>query len=488
MPVDQNLSAPTVSPADLLQPDTLTQPGSPNVAHVQTGGIAGGTLKIAQDLMAMHQAKQNHALQEFQRNMSAAAAGVPVNPNALVKLLKKAGVQVATRPEDLQSLIAMGQGVPAGPQKTGNPQAPSQQGAPQGGPLTRQQLQQYAVHSLGEQILQTAKAKGESIQKMADLQNLVTKLKFDATSNDAATRQQAVGKLMSLGEIPFNLSQVEWENATPEGREAIVNIATGHASEAQLQTQADSLMNTFLSSGKFTDPEMASKAATAIVHGQPIPPDVKAAMKPYTFTELVQQADLLDKLVQIGVPDSRLQSTLDAASLGGLAHALPPGLNSVISRQLALREKEIQTEQMRTAGELAIEGERLGLEKARYAEAAAKADAARKKEENEAFFKSFQALVDLKRAGGYVPPDLEESYTEQLADRSNMQVTESKHLWQYITGGHYLKFSPKPASDLANAAAGKPSTQPSEGVLQKLYKTYKKAKSSINEIRGGESQ
>jgi hypothetical protein len=167
---------------------------------------------------------------------------------------------------------------------------------------------------------------------------------------------------------------------------------------------------------------------------------------------------------------------MSAASIGGLQHALPTGLNPIVTQEMALKQQQLKISQQ----EVGIEGynaqtnrqrlgleeerakqetERLAIEDQRYAATAAKADAAAKTEENKEFFQNFQALAMLKKSGAKIPDEVMQSYTAELATRSGLDVKEAKSWFEYITGGSHYEYSPKPDSGLASQAAGPTSGQ-----------------------------
>jgi hypothetical protein len=509
MPIDPTLGAtnanPAVTGAGVGGP---TQPGSPTVSSPQTQGFAGQGLKFAQDLMALTQAKQNSAMQQIDRNLKAAEAGFPVDKTHLVKLAKTAGIKIASDPASLQAYIDSAHGQNPGP--TGSSSQSPQTGGPgQGGQGKPQQGQPNAVQGVqkgqqsvkdqkkqvadiwAQRAVEAAQKRGESAARIGELADQVTRLKLDIIGDNKEAAQKAMGKLMAMNAIPFNLQQLEWENMSPEQKESTINIASGHESEAETQTRVSHLGDTMIANGRFADPGMAYKAATAIAHGQPIPPDAQKAIKPFTMNELADQAGVLGQLVSAGVPASKLASTMAAASVGGLANALPTGINPVILQQMSLQNKELELrgkevgiqgyEAQTGRAQLGLEQQRIGLEQERLSKETSMAQAASEKAENQEFFQNFQALVMMKKAGANVPKEVMQSYTSQLAERSGMDVTSAKHWYEYITGGSHLEFSPKPASGLASSAAGRSPTVKDnpQGVGKSIEKFYQKTKQRV---------
>jgi hypothetical protein len=458
--------------------------------------------------MAMHQAKQNSAMQKMQQLLQAQEQyGFPASPQALVKLAKQAGLHPPTKPEELQGLIDIGHGAAPGPTdpKTGKSSQTSQSSQRTGGPeagakaqvgaqpmsniqsvrqgqLTKQQQQQQYLEHWATSAVQAAQQRGESAAKITQLHNQVTDLKSKALNGSPQEQQEAVGKLMSINEIPWTLDRQEWTTASPEQKQGIINMAAGYETDAQKQQRTTALMGTFMTSGKFTDPEAANKAATAIVHNQPIPADVRASMKPYTMTELTQQVQIMNDLVAAGVPPDRLASTMAAAEVNGIPNSLPTKITPIIVQELGIKKQELALQQQEVGirgQELGIEQQRLKAEQAHYEADAAKVDVAAKLEQNKEFFSNFQALVMMKKQGGVdIPKEVEDSYMAQLADKSGLDVKEVNNWFHFITGGTHLEFTQKVAGDVSSAGAGKsqaqPGAPPTASSLGQFYKSAKK--------------
>lgn len=492
MPIDPALSAqPSANPAQPQMPPAAQGVQSPDNA-------AGPGLKFAQDLLALHQAKQNSAMSEMDKNLKAAEAGFPVDAMHIAKLAKKAGIHIDTSPEAIASFISErtgnttaghpnnqpgGPGSKQPPSPNGHTPPPGGQGQPQGQQqpkMTKEQIRSAIATHWAQNAVAAAQKRGESTEKLAQLQTQVTDLKSQVLNGTPDQQRVATGKLMSINEIPFTMDKATWNAASPEQRGHIVDIAAGHETDAQLQARVTGMANGMLASGRYTDPQAAQQAASAIASGRPVPADVQAKQKPFTMTELTQQATQAADLIQIGVPPDRLKSVMDAAALGGLAHALPTGLNPYMLQQLNIQKEQLKVQQ----GELGVEQTRAQNEQKRYDADALRADAAAHKAENQEFFQNFQAIVAMDKAQkGVVPKDVMNAYVAQLAERSGLDVTEAKHWYQYITGGSYQEFSPKPASDLAQGAAGtspnapegSPQKQTPGGSVSKFYKGVKKA-------------
>lgn len=473
-------------------------PGAPIPQQTQPPGeMQGGPgqmgLTFARNLLALHQARQQGALGELNQNITAAQGGFPVDSKHLVKLAKKAGFKIDDSPEGLKAFIGQQQGQPGqgGQPKQGGQQQP--QGA-QGGQgqkpqqMTREQRGAQVAEMWAQNAIQQAHAKGESAARLAQLSDQVTQLKSAAINGSPDEQKIAAGKLMAINEIPFSIDRATWNAADPQHRQAMVDIAAGHESDADKQKRATTISNELLTTGRYTDPEAATKAGTALASGQGIPADVKAKEVPHTMAELTSQASLASSLVNLGYsPDmvSRVEK-------GGMS-SLPTGVIPLVVQQVAMQKQQLKLEAQRVGlegfnaqterGRLALEVQRGQIEEERYKATAAKLDASMKTEQDKAFLQNFQAIMDLKKSGATIPKDLLDGYMAQLGEKSGMDVTEVKKWYQYVTGGSTLQFTPKPASDLARSAAGttpnapKGSPQKSEGqgAISKFYKNVKRS-------------
>jgi hypothetical protein len=508
MPIDQSLSAqPSANPSQGPMPPAAQGVQSPNDA-------AGPGLKFAQDLLALHQAKQNSAMSEMDKNLKAAEAGFPVDAMHIAKLAKKAGIKIDTSPEAIASFISER----TGNTKGGHPQQPGQGGQgggptmgghtppPQGAPpqqaqgqgqqqpkMTKEQQREALATHWAQNAISAAQKRGESTEKLAQLQGQVTQLKSDVLNGSPEQQRQATGKLMAINEIPFTIQAAEWNAASPSQRGSMIDIAAGHESDAEFQTRATGISNAMISSGRFTDPAASMQYASAIAKGQAPPPEAAAKMKPFTMTELTQQATQAGEFVNLGVPPDRLKSVMAAAAIGGVAYALPTGLNPLMIKQIQQKDEELKIEKERVGveqGQVNVEATRALNEQKRYNSDALKADAAAQKAENQEFFENFQAIVAMEKAKkGSVPTEVMNAYVAQLADRSGLEVTESRSWMNYLTfgtmGGKNQVFSPKPAPGVAQDAAGKspnapegsPNKQTPGGGISKFYKAAKRAAS-----------
>jgi hypothetical protein len=479
---------------------------------------AGPGLKFAQDLLALHQARQNSAMSEMDKNLKAAEAGFPVDSMHIAKLAKKAGIHIDTSPEAISAFISEktgntkaghpqqpGRDPTAGgntlqpPPGTGQP-SPGQQGQ-QGQPGQQQQMskkdaQKAIATHWADTAIQAAQKRGDDAAKLGQLHAQVTQLKLDVVNGTPEQQRIASGKLMALNEIPFSIQQAEWNDADPQHRQAMIDVASGHESDAEFKNRSTQIMNTMLASGRYRDPGAAQIAADAIAKGMPVPAEALAKQQPFTMTELTQQAAQVNDLVQAGVPPESLQRTMQAAAVGGLANALPTGMNPPMLQQLNVQKEQLKVEQQRAATEgrqVNIEAQRAQAEQTRAEADAARVDVAAKLEENKEFFSNFQAIVAMEKARkGSVPTEVMDSYVAQLAERSGLDVTESRSWLNYLTLGHMggmsMTMTPKPASGVVQKMTGSTPNAPDgsknqQGVGTGISKFYKGVKGALSSER-----
>jgi hypothetical protein len=462
-------------------------------------------LKFAADLMALSTSKKNSAMSQLQQNIQAAGAGFPVDLKHIVKLSKQAGFKISDDPAQLQAFIDQNhpQGAAARDQRPGVTGTPGEQGMGIGsgqpgqgqqGPdpktMTPKQRQAMVGEMWAKNAVAAAQKRGESVEKLTQLQNQVTDLKSQVINGSPEQARFAAGKLMSINEIPFSLDRAEWEGADPQHKASMIDIAAGHETDAQKQTRSTNIMNTMLSSGRFTDPQAAQQASMALANGQPIPNDIKGKMKAFTFSELSDQATLGKQLIEMGVPENRVASVIEASTVGGLQNALPTGMNSIMSQQMALKKQELKLEGARVGiegmnakteqGRAMIEAQRVQQEEEHYKIESSKLDLAAQKEENKETMDNFRVLIDMQKAKVKIPKEIIDANMEKVAEAAGLDVSQVHHWWGTTT----QEYSAKPASGIAQAAAGKsPSTETKTndgGGFQKFYKGAKKVVSTIN--------
>lgn len=447
---------------------------SPQIAPQQSPANATGfgdaLMRLSQYMVNFKAQRQNQAVSELQRNLSAANMGFPVDPRHVEQLMRRAGIKI-----NADSAQAMLQTQRQGTQSQAQPQSMSQgnalafpldqksQGqAQQPLQLNLQDQRTNIVNSIIGRITNAAKARNDSQETQARIAQETSALKEKALGGDKI----ALGKLQSMGDIPFDLKQEQWNGATDAQRSAMIDIAAGHESQAQMLQRAQGLTDSLISSGRIIDPEMASRAGRILAEGGQLPPDIKGAMKPFTMSELVDQAKLGNELVNAGVPVGQLGRVMAAAETGGIANALPTGLKPIVLQELQLRKGELGLEARRlglSEQELELNRGRLQLEYNQAQVAGKKLDVELQKEQNRGLLESLQGLVQAKKAGAAIPQEVLDSYIGKIAQAGNLTPTEAKHWWQYVTGGSYTKYVATPDSDLVKTTAGSAQTAPQGG-------------------------
>ena len=100
-----------------------------------------------------------------------------------------------------------------------------------------------------------------------------------------------------------------------------------------------------MSMGRVTSPNNAFKIGKILAAGGEIPAELARTMRPFTFTELSHQAQLLSELQEMNVPGNKLGSVLAAAEHGGLENAFPGDVGrSFNQRRLDIEERRTEIE------------------------------------------------------------------------------------------------------------------------------------------------
>jgi hypothetical protein len=450
--------------------------------------ISDSVSKMMDRFVQMTEAKKQHATEDLERSMKAVEAGFPIDPNHIKKMAKAAGMPLM-KDGDMKAAVEAGKGGGATPTDTSQTKAelPDQGSKGVAAVKTSQgnaeQMKTATLDHWYNNAMQIAQKKGMNAQALLDYQGKVTEMKSAALNGD----KEAVGKLMSANEIPFSIDKATWNGATDDEKHAMISIAAGHESEAQFNQRRDRISENLITTGKFKDPQMAMKAANALAHGADMPSDVKAAMTPNTFKELGEQAGFMGQLVELGVPSDKVGSTATAAQAGGLQNALPTGLKPLALQAMQERAAASAEQKRHNQAQESIEGSRVILEagkfkaeEAHWAAMSAAADAKAGEERAKADLDQFRSLVELKKAGLNIDKQVLDGAQAKVADHLGVGTKEVNDWFHFLTGGTHQEFVPKPASDVATAAAGqKPKSQQQQpGTIEKLKKMMQQLKPS----------
>lgn len=443
---------------------SMTQ-GSVGTMQVDPQNTGAGALQhLAQTLVGIKDARQKQATDQLERMMKAAEAGFPIDPKAIEKTAKRAGLPIASH-EDMKGMIDPklngsdkgGGGSTPGGGTTGG-------GSPQSNPNAAVVQGKQGVHARREaalnawigQALALSRARGDNALKQEQLKGQMLDLKAQAAQGD----KEAVGKLMAAGEIPFNINQVQWQGATDEQRRAMIDMAAGHESDAEFKKRATGISESLIASGKITDPSQAFKAGEILAKGGQLTGDTAAAVNKYTFSELADQAKLANELVQLGVPPDKIAGVTRAAAAGGIQNALPTALNPIVLQELNAQKAHYKAMEAAEQSKLTLEQRRLLLEVRNAQTTAKKLDLAEQREDAKESVEFFKSLVDIRKAGGKIPDAVMKQAINNLADKAGLDVSETKSFWDYLTGGTSYEFTPRADKAAAGAAAGGKQAEP----------------------------
>lgn len=442
-------------------PGVVPGPRGPDLS-----GVADSFSRMAMFMVQMNEQKKVHAAQDLDRMLNMVQGGFPIDPSAIVKAAKKAGTPIM-KPEDMKAAVTppsptqtAGQGVAkTGAGATGQP-GPAQ--AVQGITKGQDNLQQFKNNALQfwyDNAMNMAQKKGVRDQALMEYSTKVADLKNRAVDGDNV----AMGRLMNLNEIPFKIDQAMWNAMSDKQKTGMMDVAAGRETEKEFNARKDALAESLITSGKISDPELAQRAGDALAHGNPLPPDVRAGMKPFTFKDLTQEAALSNQLIELGVPPEKIASVSQAAMLGGLQNALPTGLKPLALQTIQIHQKELEVQ----AGRLGVEAyeaktgrERMVAEEAHWQAMASKLDAEAQTAKQKAAYEQFLSLVQLKKSGAKIDDAIYNAAQSKLGEAFGVEAKETNNFFHWLTGGTHLEFTPKPATDVANQFAGaKPKNQ-----------------------------
>lgn len=350
-------------------------PGPTSVSGVGAtveGGYHGEPLgnqmvAMAEAYTRVKQAEQAHAMEKY-KVMLDTMDKLPIDANELRKVAKKAGMPLP-KDETIAAIAQVGKDQKSGqggqPQASSNRGQPAQAGSPaaQGQPqqgqadpnaaaaeaqkkwqdsMTPEQGLQHVLNTWYARAQQLGAAKFKDEKAKIEYSTHLTQLKDAAAGGDTV----AAGKLMGAGEVPFNITQLAWQNADPEHKEKMYGLAMGHETDAEKNERRTQIMNGLIHSG--LNAADAYAGSEAMASGQTLSPELQKKMGAPTFEQLGKEASFISDLQTLGVPSDKLQSTAATAmTTGNLVSALPKGLQSVASKQLELQKQQIALERAR---------------------------------------------------------------------------------------------------------------------------------------------
>jgi len=465
--------------------------GVVNAGGTQQADSGPELLQIVQAVQQIQQQKKEGAKAELGTMLELMNKhGLAPDEKTFMKTAKDAGIPI----ESLTAAVSGNDAV-----KTGNAMQGNKQGAQSAFPVSDSAASKApgggVVKTTNSQTTQSNVAKSSPFDSMVaraqekiqlqhgsemdklNLERLVTQLKTDAANGDS----EAVGKLMNMGGIEFNMDQTMWNEASPDERRNMIGIAAGQESPAQREQRLSQQAASYWSSGRFETPRDARDAAEG-KQVKMLPNLGRIADEARAFNELFAATGDAKIAKEVGQKMANNVSLVDA---------LPAGVAPVLQQQLDLQRRTsaatIQGEKDRT--DLARQGLNLQIKEAdnrrltlnRQMELDAKQlmfDI--EKLGDEKLNKEIDNMVNMKRAGFEVDPSFEENLINKMAVKSGMIPEKVRSIWSFLTFGGYENtvFKPDMKSDQSLIDEATSDSQKPADQLQGLMRTG----------RGGPSQ
>lgn len=413
---------------------------------------------MAEAFTRVKQAEKAQALQKFQ-TMVSVADKLPIDPGAMRKAAKKAGIPLASD-DDIAAIAQAGKTERGGaaPAKQNAQPASSSGAQPQGG--GQKQAQPDAAVAAAQKKFQDEMTPQKGLQHMLDvwlargqqLQGQEFKSKMAKMEADEATDQyskaseqiklkalngdaKAVGQAQAMALVPFNITQLAFANASTELKNKAYEIALGYDEGQNFRA--------LLQGGKSV--KDAYSLAHTLSMGQPMSPEQMKAASSMSFKEMGDEASTMDNLMQIGVPANDISRVMNKArETGDLPGALPSKLTPIITQQLDLHKKQIQADQTRAGAE----AKRVELEDRRVSSYEKKTDAdvknmqwkheaaiaklhlAEVTGENKEYLDSLKTLITQKKAGIEIDP----KELQKTLDGLKSYTDDPQELFNYMSG------------------------------------------------------
>jgi hypothetical protein len=425
-------------------------------------------------MVNIHAQRQKSAAGDLDRQLLAAQKGFPVDPKAVEKTAKKAGLPLM-KPEDMKGLLEK----PAdGAKPTINTQEPDQY---------KQAYNVAAIKDVGDRqkaetshgidgMIRTAVQNhalrgANETQVLQYTKNLMT-LKDAALNGDP----RALGKLSAAGELKIDVPTQVWQSYSPQQKNKYLEMSRGAETEAEKNGRIQAAATHLIDAGAFTSPEAAYQAAASLADGKGLTPEMKATMRPTSVQDLTKEVGIVDNLAAIGLSGPQIWDMARGANLTGISNYFPKNFTPIQQKMMSIRQQEAntgsanaQTERMgvtgftdssgqKIPGRLESEGKRTAIEqqeadarKLAAENTANRIQAAMKTAADKDFIATYTAMVDIKRAGGRVDPQVMNLMQEKLVEKGGGTYTieDVKSWYNYIIGGSHkeMKVGIAPGSD-----------------------------------------
>lgn len=456
--------------------DLISTPNSPRFGVQGGPNTEGGGKGILSILANYHQAQEQRGAQNLDRMLLAADKGFPVDPRAVTKAAKKAGIPLMNGEQArdmVQGHQPQQQGKSGAAQPPENDGTQSQKGS-QPDPYNvaaisdvkqRQKVEtNHAVDGIIRQAVTNAKLRGSNDEQILKNTQDMLALKSQALAGDS----KAYGKLLKLGEIKPDISAQAYNSFSPDQKQKFLGTLYGAESDASKAQRTTGVATHLMSEGYFSSPADAAKAAAVIAEGGTLPPDLQQKMRPTSLGDMVKEVGIAGTLFESGFTGGMVAQYARLGNLGGLANVLPTDFQSIQQQQIALKKGDQKIQQQdantsstnaatsrmsvagidkknsdgtitHTKGTLEIQEDEAQARKLSAENIANRIQATAKTQSDKDFIASYNAMVDIKRAGGAVDPGMMNYMQERLVKQTGGEVTidQAKDFWNYVTFGVY---------------------------------------------------
>lgn len=444
---------------------------------VNLGGPGQGSLTgFIQSMVNIHAQRQKSAAGDLDRQLLAAQKGFPVDPKAIEKTAKKAGIPLM-HPDDMKGLLEK----PAQQGQTAKPSIDTQQPDQYTQAYNvkaisdvkdRQKVEtNHAIDGMVRQAVTNHALRGANEQQVMEYTGQLMTKKQAALNGDS----RALGQLAAAGEMKLDIPTNVWQGYSPKQKEQFLEMQRGAETESQKNGRMEAAAIHLIDVGAFNTPEAAYQAATALADGKGLTPEMRAQMRPTSMTDMTKEVGIADNLAGMGFSGDQIWNMARGANLTGISNYFPKGFTTLQQQQMAARKQQIGIEGMnaqtgrmevtgytdksgkKVAGRLETEAARtdlqsqeLDIRQTQAESTAKKIDMAMKTKEDKDFVAQYTALADIKRAGGRVDDDVMKLMEKKLVEKAGGQVTveEVNNFFHFITGGTHpvLKMGVSPSS------------------------------------------
>ena len=291
--------------------------------------------------------------------------------------------------------------------------------------------QQLAAAEFKQKMADTeAKAKGSEFEsRMLDVKNEIM--------TDPTKGAEGMGKMMAVGGVPFNITQLALANASPEQKRNVYRMSLGY--------DVGEMFKTLVTQGGMSV-DKAWTLANNMSPGAPLTPEQQRMAQTVNFKQLGEQATVMQQLYEItGDADAARITAMKVGAGMPLADALPRKMAPIVQKEMDLRKRQIGAEEARVG----VERKKASYEERRVA-AYEKSIDIREKEakwkreaniaklhlmevtgENTELLKAYQLYISQKKSG--IEPDAKE-FQKILDQLQAVGITDPQDLTNYLSG------------------------------------------------------